>query len=212
MSNSQDERSPWLHIPLRDYEEHMRSPNVAQLDALSDLFAQSLSICHPDSLAILGIAGGNGLDRVDLRLTRRILGVDIHPDYLESVLERYPELPLKLVCADLARESLREPAVQLVHAALIFEHAGTEQCLRNAVSLVRRDGFLSVVLQLPASADAPVSQTTVSSMQALSPHFRFVDPASLIGAAGILGLSLFYEMRTDLPSGKSFWHGILRRS
>jgi hypothetical protein len=203
---------PWLNIPLSDYERHMRDPNVAQLDALAALFEQSLTVCRPDSLAILGIAGGNGLDRVDLELTQRIVGVDIHPGYLESVRQRYPELPLKLVCMDLQRESLKEPAVQLVHAALIFEHAGTEQCLHNAASLVRGDGFLSVVLQLPSSAQTAVSQTSVSSMQELSGHFRFVDKGNLIASMGILGFSLVYELRHDLPAGKAFWLGIFHRT
>jgi hypothetical protein len=203
--------NPWLNIPLCDYEEHMRSPNVAQLEVLADLFETSLTICRPESVAILGIAGGNGLERVDRRSIRRILGVDIHPGYLESVREHYPELPLKLVCMDLQRETLDEPPVQLVHAALVFEHAGTDQCLRNAVSLVRDDGFLSVVLQLPSNADTPVSQTSVLSMQQLIGHFRFVDPGNLIAAVGGFGFSLFYELRHELPAGKSFWLGIFKR-
>ena len=204
--------NPWLHIPLSDYESHMRDPNVAQLDALAGLFEQSLTVCRPDSLAILGIAGGNGLDRVDPGLTQRIVGVDIHPGYLESVRQRYPELPLKLVCMDLQREVLKEPPVQLVHAALIFEHAGTEQCLRNAASLVRGDGFLSVVLQLPTSGQPAVSQTSVSSMQGLSEHFRFVDQGHLVASVGALGFSLVYEMRHEIPGGKALWLGIFDRT
>jgi len=40
-----------------------------------------------------------------------------------------------------------EPGVELVHAALIFEHAGTGRCLENAISLVSPGGHLSVVTQ-----------------------------------------------------------------
>ena len=57
MSNS------WLQIPLSDYEGHMNSAMVQQLRALSDLFAQALASRQPASVAIAGIAGGNGLDR-----------------------------------------------------------------------------------------------------------------------------------------------------
>ena len=57
--------SPWLNIPLQDYEGHMNEPHVAQLDALADLFEETLRKCSPDSVTILGIAGGNGLSRID---------------------------------------------------------------------------------------------------------------------------------------------------
>jgi hypothetical protein len=40
--------------------------------------------------------------------------------------------------------------VQLVHAALVFEHAGVDDCLDNALSMIAPGGNLSVVLQMPA--------------------------------------------------------------
>ena len=63
--------NPWLSVPLADYEAHMRSPAVQQLDALSDLFAEALAFCNPASVAILGIAGGNGLERIDPIVVQR---------------------------------------------------------------------------------------------------------------------------------------------
>ena len=61
--------NPWLNIPLADYEGHMRSDEVQQLDALTELFAAALERCQPTSVAILGAGGGNGLDRIDSRVT-----------------------------------------------------------------------------------------------------------------------------------------------
>jgi len=49
--------NPWLNIPLADYEGHMCSPEVQQLDALSELFGVALGRCLPASVAVLGIAG-----------------------------------------------------------------------------------------------------------------------------------------------------------
>jgi len=37
----------WLNVPLADYEGHMKSAEVQQLGALSDLFAQALAFCRP---------------------------------------------------------------------------------------------------------------------------------------------------------------------
>ena len=54
--------SPWLSVPLAEYEGHMKSAEVRQLDALSKLFAAALEHCRPGSVAVLGIAGGNGLE------------------------------------------------------------------------------------------------------------------------------------------------------
>lgn len=83
-------RNPWLDIPLEDYEGHMSSPGVAQLKALADLFEEALNQCRPKSVAILGIAGGNGLERIDISVTNQIVGIDIHPTYLEVVRNRRP--------------------------------------------------------------------------------------------------------------------------
>ncbi len=200
--------NPWLDIPLGDYEGHMNSPSVGQLEVLAELFGQALAYCRPESVAILGIAGGNGLEKIAASVTPRIVCVDIQPAYLEEVRERHRELPLTLICADLERETLREEPVQLVHAALIFEHAGTEGCLRNVVSLVAANGFLSVVLQLPSEATAGVSPTPYPSIQKLGGHFRFVDVKELGARLSSLGYRLVLEERRALPAGKGFWLGI----
>ena len=139
-------RNPWLDIPLRDYEGHMNSANVAQLSALADLFEEALTLCRPESVAILGIAGGNGLDRIDLHVTKRIVGIDIQSGYLDTIRLRYPQLPLTLHCFDLEKDVINGDSVALVHAAMIFEHAGTGQCLQSAASLVAPGGHLAVVL------------------------------------------------------------------
>src|SRR5215475_426983 len=101
-------RNPWLDIPLHDYEGHMNSAHVAQLAALADLFEETLAACRPESVAILGIAGGNGLDRIDLDVTKRIVGIDIHAEYLDAIRSRYPKLPLTLHCFDLEKVLIDE--------------------------------------------------------------------------------------------------------
>ncbi len=93
--------NPWLSLPLADYEQHMNSTGVQQLGALSDLFAEALRHCRPASVSILGIAGGNGLDRIDGKTTSRIVGQDLNPIYLEAVRQGYSHLAgLELHCVD----------------------------------------------------------------------------------------------------------------
>ncbi|MBL8216722.1 MAG: class I SAM-dependent methyltransferase [Bryobacterales bacterium] len=189
----------------------MRAPGVEQLNALADLFAEALSFCRPESLAILGIAGGNGLDRVDGAVTRRIVGVDIHPEYLEAVRERHPELPLTLLCADLQRELPVQEPVQMVHAALVFEHAGMDGCLRNAVDLVAGQRYLTVVLQLPSRSQAGVAPTGFASIQNLKENFRLIEPSEFCSVVSAMGLALVRERECALAGGKSFWMGIFRQ-
>jgi spermidine synthase len=62
---------------------------VEQLDALSELFDEALAHCLPESVLVIGVAGGNGLDRIDSSVTRRVVGIDINPAYLAAVRERY---------------------------------------------------------------------------------------------------------------------------
>ena len=128
--------NPWLRIPVADYEGHMRSAGVQQLDALADLFGEALAICRPRSVAILGVAGGNGLEHVDAAAARRVVGVDLNPEFLTAVRQRFGKLPLELHCLDLASEPVEIAPAQLVHAALIFEHAGVDQCFENALKMV----------------------------------------------------------------------------
>src|SRR4029077_17415546 len=166
---------PWLSIPLADYEGHMGADSVQQLSALSDLFKRALAVCLPDSVAILGIAGGNGLEHAPATI-KRIVGVDINPGYLDEVRRRFITHPnLELHCVDLSQDELRVAPVALVHAALFFEHAGLGRALDNALSLVTRGGTLSVVLQLPEREQQNVTTASYPSMQTLVVSFSVVD-------------------------------------
>ena len=204
--------NPWLSIPLADYEGHMRSASVRQLDALSDLFAETIALRAPSSIAILGIAGGNGLERIDPAAVHRIVGIDINSDYLDAVQRRYPNLPqLELQRADLGRDVLSIAPVQLVHAALVFEHAGTALCLDNAISLVAPSGTLSVVLQLPSPSAANVATTAYPSLQRLSADFSLIDPPVLCDTLIKRGFTLAHESRRAVFAGKELWLGIFDR-
>lgn len=190
----------------------MKSVNVQQLDALSELFARALAYCRPASVAVLGIAGGNGLDQIDTGMTKRIVGFDINASYLDEVRSRYAGISgLELFCVDLARQTVDVESVQLVHAALVFEHAGVGQCLENALSLVESGGFLSAVLQLPSEAEQGVSPTEFSSIQNLKPHFSLIDPQWFQEMLEQRRFRLEEQVQRSVPAGKKLWMGIFRR-
>jgi trans-aconitate methyltransferase len=205
--------NPWLALPLEDYEGHMGSAAVNQLGPLADLFGEALARLRPRSVAVLGVAGGNGLQHVDRTLTARVVGIDLNPAYLAATEQRFPDLRgLELHCADLQQPLLDVEPVALVHAALVFEHAGTGQCLDNAVSLVSGGGHLSVVLQLPAEGQPVVTPSAFPSMEALAGDFTFVDPHQLRRMLAQRELRLTHQSRLTLSSGKAFWSGYFERA
>jgi hypothetical protein len=156
-------------------------------------------------------AGGNGLDRVDCTITKKILALEINVRYLDAVRQRYSALPgLELYCRDLAGEPLNLPPVELVHAALVFEHTGLGCCLENALSVVAPRGKFSIVLQLP-SKEQDVTVTRYSSVQALRDHFALIDVSKFQRSLEEKGWYLFHEEQRDLPAGRVFWLGIFVR-
>lgn len=205
--------SPWTAIPLEDYEAHMASPSVGQLALLSDLFAEALTFATPESVAILGVAGGNGLERIDGSHTTRIYGIDLNPAYLKAARRRFASLSgLELVQEDLAATAVSHEPFDLVHAALIFEHAGLELCLENATRMTRVGGSLSIVLQLAAAqTESEISPSLVASIQLLKSSFRLIEPDRLRERLSQVQFKELRQWRRPLPGGKAFWMGIFRR-
>ena len=205
--------NPWLSVPLGDYEGHMRSAEVGQLGPLAELFAEALAWRRPASVAVLGVAGGNGLECIDRHITKRIVGLDIHPSYLDAVRERYREVNgLELHCVDLAEQTVDGEPVELVHAAVVFEHAGTGRCLDNAVLLVAPGGALSAVLQLPSDCAGGAAASRFSSIENVKSHFTLVDPGQFQQTLEARRFRLVRQTRRALPSGKGFWMGLFERA
>ncbi len=200
--------NPWLTVPLSEYEQHMSSAEVLQSGALSDLFAEALGLCRPLSVAVLGIAGGNGLDHIRYSsVTSRVVGLDLNPAYLEAVRERYSHLPgLELHCVDLSVQHIELEPVQLVHAALVFEHAGVDCCLENAISMIVPGGNLSVVLQLTTESGQSIA-SRFPSIQNLKSVFSPIDPEWLRESLVGRGFRLRRQTTRALPAGKALWVG-----
>ncbi|HVW10753.1 MAG TPA: class I SAM-dependent methyltransferase [Bryobacteraceae bacterium] len=190
----------------------MGPEGAAQLSALSELFRCAVATCLPQSVAVLGVAGGNGLENIEHTGVKRVVGIDINPRYLQRVEQRFGGMAgLELHCADISRCAPGLEAVDLVHAALIFEHTGMEPALGNALSLVAPGGSFSVVLQLPASGESAVAKTSFASMQRLAPHFVFIDTGRFRGVMEDSGFVLAAEQTRTVNGGKSLWLGIFGR-
>ena len=80
--------NPWEKIALSDYENHMRLDSVCQLQAMNAMMKDQLSRHPAETVMLLGIAGGNGLEHIDPRKVQTLYGVDINQKYLTACAER----------------------------------------------------------------------------------------------------------------------------
>lgn len=205
------DRNPWLSIPVADYEGHMGSPEVQQLGYLNGVFREALAEARPATLAVPGCTTGNGFEHVPAG-TRRIVGIDIHPGYLDTLRERFADrLPgLELYRADLRDPSLAFDSLDLVHCALVLEYVPPEEAVARFAGWLRRGGMLSVVLQLPSGGHAPVTETSFTSVRVLEPCLRLVPPERLDELAAAAGLCAIRRRTDTLPTGKQFFVAFYR--
>ena len=163
-------KNPWLDVPLADYEGHMALPNVGQAQLLSDVFAGALTKYAPRSVAVLGCAGGNGLDRVSSKVTERVVGVDLNPDYVQQARTRFDhQIPLlELLVGDVQTEEFAFAPVELVFAGLLFEYVDAEAVLAKIRAMLCPGGTLLTVVQLPSTAISEITPSQFASLGALS--------------------------------------------
>ena len=173
--------NPWLQILLSDYEAHMALPHVRQAQLLSSIFGSALDTHTPQSVALLGCAGGNGLEQLEGRGLGRVVAVDINPAYVEHVRARWRGriAGLDLVVGDVEKDDLHIAPVDLVFAGLVLEYLDTVAALPRIRSMVRLDGTLVTVLQSASAVTPEITPSPFRSLSALSSIMRLVPPDRL---------------------------------
>ena len=96
--------NPWEKIELSDYENHMSLESVYQLQVLNQMMGEQFEAYDIDTIMILGIAGGNGLEHIDKSKIKKVYGVDVNQEFLAECKKRYESLEdvLETIRADLA--------------------------------------------------------------------------------------------------------------
>jgi SAM-dependent methyltransferase len=203
--------NPWLAIPASDYEGHMGAAGVDQLGPLRATFADVYRDVRPARVAVLGCGTGNGLDVVDPAVTRRLVGVDLNPDYLSVARQRHPQLaPIATwLCASVDRSDLEPGGFDLIHAALLFEYVDPSAVLPRIAAWLAPRGVFSLVLQLPGG-DAAISETGFASLRTLTGLMRLVAPDELRPMAARADLVERSSRTIPLSRGKSFWAATFR--
>lgn len=194
--------SPWLEVPLADYEGHMA--HVGQAALLDRVLREALAALEPRSIAVLGAAGGNGFEHLSETPLDRCVAVDINPDYLDELERRYAGrvAGLEVICGDLADPALDFDPVDYVHAALIVEYVNPVALLRRTAGWPNPGGWLGVVLQLPGGGS--VSPSPFASLQRLGPGMALCDPENFRRMAEAAGFAFMAQQVDALPGGKQF--------
>jgi hypothetical protein len=197
--------NPWLDISEADYVGHMSSPAVGQRAVLSRLLGETLDTVQPNALLVLGCSTGNGFEHINPAVTSRVVAVDVNPEYLLHLRERFPNprFELDVRCGDLNDIELERDAYDMVHAALLFEYLEWPMLLPRVATALRPGAVLSVILQVPSTSSPAVTPTPFTSLRKLESLFRFVEPTALVDAARREGLKLSARRTEALPAGKA---------
>jgi SAM-dependent methyltransferase len=167
----------------------------------------------PESVAVLGCSGGNGFDRIDPAVTRRVIGVDVNPQYVAATCQRFEaRLPgLQLIVGDIATEAVMFEPVKLIYAALVLEYVDPAVVLRRMPSLLTPDGQLCIVSQRPSATIPDVTPTLFVSLGRLSDVMNPVSPEQLGVIAADLEFDTIHEQIVQSSAGKKFQVQVFQR-
>ena len=206
MSKRLPASNPWLRIPLSDYEAHMALPSVAQSELLATTLKRVINRLKPRSLAILGSAGGNGLELVDSTIVRRVVALDFNPDYLAVCTKRHSTsfAEFQPIVHDLSQGPPDIAPVECIFAGLVLEYLRLDVFLSYLPSLLTDGGIFATLLQLPSDDLPEISSSPYASLTQLEPAFAFVSPIQLHQALAAHGFSRLTDELCRLDTGKSF--------
>ena len=198
--------NPWQCIALTDYENHMALPEVGQASMLAAEFARAVADAHPRDLALVGCAGGNGLEQLIGTPFDRVICVDINASYVEQLRARYQPQITNLECCACELERFRtRGSVDLVFGGLVFEYTRLDEAIESVALLLSAGGAFVALIQMPARGVPTVSPSPFAhALSGVADVFRYVVPKVLIEGSAKRGLVACGQRRVVLDSGKSF--------
>ena len=195
---------PWKNIALNDYENHMRLENVYQLQTMNEMMKEQFCAYPAQSVMILGVAGGNGLEHIDQKIFRSVYGVDINPDYLDVCQKRHSVLEdcFKPICADLSDDALQLPRADLLIANLLIEYIGYE-CFQTVVRKVKPQ-YISCIIQVGTETSFVSESPYLHAFDRLHEVHHPIGEQELVRRMQEIGYTKELTAVKDLPNGKKF--------
>lgn len=194
--------NPWKEINLSDYENHMALDSVWQLQAMNQMMKEQLNQYNIQSVMILGIAGGNGLEHVDAEKITRVYGVDINTEYLMTTQKRYKNLSgiLECLCVDLRSEAEKLPRVNMLIANLLIEYIGYE-CFQKVVK-VTKPQYVSCIIQINMDDRFVSDSPYLHVFDELEHVHHQMAEQELKNSMEVIGYQLIQTLEYPLPNGK----------
>lgn len=194
--------NPWKKIDLNDYENHMSLENVYQLQTMNKMMKEQFYTYNIESIMILGIAGGNGLEHISKDCFKIVYGVDINQSYLEECKKRYSELEniFETICADLLDDNLQLPYSDLLVANLLVEYIGYE-CFQKVVKLVNPK-WLSCIIQVNTNDSFVSDSPYLHVFDRLNEVHHQLEENKLIDCIQEIGYIKELINERNLPNGK----------
>lgn len=194
--------NPWEEIDLNDYESHMSLENVYQLQTMNQMMKEQFYTYCVESIMILGVVGGNGLEHLSKDHFRTVYGVDINSDYLDECRKRYPELEgtFDTICVDLLSDDLNLPYSDLLVANLLIEYIGYE-CFQRVVKLVKPK-HVSCIIQINTEKSFVSETPHLHVFDRLDEVHHQMEENALIRHMQEIGYTEELMKERDLPNGK----------
>ena len=195
--------NPWEEISLSDYENHMSLSSVNQLQAMNKMMKFQFEAYPVTSAIVFGVAGGNGLEHVNLKKYSKIYGIDINNAYLDNVKKRYSFMQDILECKriDLTCETDMLPEAELVIANLVIEYVGLEPFKKGIIKTGAR--YVSCIIQINTDEESWVSDSPyLHSFDGLDAVHHQMEEQSLVMAMNEIGFDLLKKDAMPLPNGK----------
>ncbi len=197
-------KNPWESMPLGIYEEHMKLSSVRQLQTLNEIMRSQINDYEAESLAILGVAGGNGLEHINKKTVSKIYGIDICQDYLDECRKRHSDLGDMLVLRKLDISDLSSdiPSCELIIADLLVEYVGIRTFAKQMEKTMPE--VVSCVIQKNMDVQFVSVSPYADSFSEISNLHRDIDKKELITAMEEAGFKLIVEKEFMLPNSKKF--------
>lgn len=194
--------NPWEQIKLSDYENHMKLDSVMQLQTMNAMMKKQLNRSRINTVMILGIAGGNGLEHIDTKKIQKVYGVDINHEYLKECAVRYRNLKdtLECICTDLTAKNVVLPHADMVIANLLIEYIGY-QCFKNVIMQIKPT-YVSCIIQINTDNSFVSDSPYLHAFDDLDKVHHQMQEEKLITTMKGTGYYLIEKNEELLPNGK----------
>ncbi len=195
--------NPWKEVALGDYESHMALEGVYQLQTLDRIMHSQFESYPVLSVAILGIAGGNGLGNLEsIPSIKNIYGIDINPDYLKASQDRAILLGNRYhtINVDVNDDISSLPSAELVIANLFIEYVGYTNFAKAINNMAPK--YVSCVIQIDPE-DSYVSDSPYSDkLSVLDSVHRAINEETLTSELSEIGYMKTLQHPSHLPNKK----------